>query len=108
MNPIEILQSLEVQATPAPWAEGNANGKCIIFQARDGYHFPGGFSAYRRANLLLTEGLRNLAPEILALWKASNAVRDAALTEILDASRAHADALHALNKKASSLIAEVQ
>jgi len=111
MNPIESLRYLDAHATPAPWEEGNANGKCIVFQARDGYHFPGGLTLYRRANLLLTEGLRNLAPEILALWEASNAFREAArgtAMDVLDASRAHADALHALNEKALSLKVEVQ
>lgn len=73
MNPIEDLKVMESVATPRPWLQSKRsdqvyarlpNGTVNILRT---WNYGGGKAALNRALIL---ALRNLAPELLALWEA--------------------------------------
>ena len=112
MNPLTKLEQLEQSATPGPWTcdindlgtsyRINAKGKVVTrgacFYESDGT--PTGSVNIDRSDADLIAHLRNLAPELIALWKAAKAFSDSDdPTQIVRLDRKLKAALDALERK---------
>ncbi len=97
MTTIEKLKVLEAAADPAPWHDDiyglvAADGKDAIY-----------YEGVSPENLTLVEVLRNLAPELIALWEAANILNGDCATFTGDTPRVLV-ALNALNAKAAEVL----
>ena len=123
MKNIEMLREMEAKATPGPWQEGSHDGRPIPITIWSRNH-PNEPITESRANLVLIQILRNLAPDLLAIWETGYQVGHAfdTLSATFDGAGnptdateplqdemhqrfvAFAAAMNALNKRASEML----
>ena len=116
MTPIETLRAMEAKATPGPWTYRNCSPVCD----EDGNWFatgpghdeedhddPEGAELAAQHDAALIATLRTVAPELLALWEAVEAVNREHCNPTINVHRGCACGicapLGALNAKAASL-----
>lgn len=82
MSPIEKLQELLAKATPAPWGTDEDGVTCPPDRP-DQAPFYVEFEGAKDADSQLVAALRNLAPEMMALWEAANSAETDSQSEML-------------------------
>lgn len=95
---IEKMKRLVKYATPTPWATTEGAGYMpILYQMVQ-------IGSLDHTDIHMVIALRNLAPELIALWKAAKEFQEVEGHFIMDTWGDAADALQALETKAAEVL----
>ena len=107
MTPLEKLKDLEAKASQAPWGTDEDGVTCPPDRP-DQAPFYVEFEGAEDVDSQLVAALRNLAPEMIALWAAADSAEADSQSEMLghctQLSPDFHDAIAALNAKAAEVL----